>query len=74
MIIPKKKASERPDFCEDEHLDYLDVLKKSGVTNMFGAAPYLEDEFDIEPEAAKEILAYWMRTFTERHKNQRAKR
>jgi hypothetical protein len=63
----------RPDFCDDEHLEYLDALRESGVTNMFGAGPYLEDEFCMEPEAARAILAYWMRTFTERHKDQQAK-
>lgn len=46
---------------------YLDVLRESGVTNMFGAQPYIVNEFQIEGEAAKELLLKWMRTFSERH-------
>ncbi len=51
----------------DEHLEYLDLLRKSGVTNMFGAANYLVDEFSISKIEAREILSYWMRTFSERN-------
>jgi hypothetical protein len=44
---------------------YLDELRNSGVTNMFGAAPYLAREFAIPlPEARKE-LALWTKTFGE---------
>ena len=32
---------ERPAFVEDKHLTYLDKLRESGVTNMYGARPYL---------------------------------
>lgn len=46
-----------------EHKEFLDVLRESGVTNMFGAAPYLMEEFDIEKKEAIEILSEWMRTF-----------
>lgn len=53
----------RPEDCEDEHLEYLDSLRESGVTNMFGAAPYLREEFDLSRELASAILGYWMRTF-----------
>lgn len=51
----------------DEHLEYLDLLRKSGVTNMFGAAEYLIGEFSISKIEAREILSYWMRTFSERN-------
>ena len=27
----------KPENCRDEQLDYLDDLRESGVTNMFGA-------------------------------------
>jgi hypothetical protein len=53
-----------PDFCTQEHLDYLVKLRDSGETNMFGAAPYLVDEFyDISISQARKILSYWMKTF-----------
>lgn len=54
----------RPEFVTDEHLNYLDALRESGVTNMFGAVPYIENNFpDLDKKTAKEILKYWMQSF-----------
>jgi len=55
--------------CEvrQDHLEYLDKLRESGVTNMFGAGAYLQREFGIGAEEARQILKYWMQTFEERH-------
>ena len=39
-----------------EHADYLMALRDSGVTNMWGAAPYLQEYFDIPYADAKSIL------------------
>jgi len=47
----------------EEYLDYLDKLRESGITNMFGAAPYLQAEFDLTKQEAKDVFVYWMRTF-----------
>lgn len=58
---------DKPAFVTDEHLEYLDDLRESGVTNMFGATPYLEKEFDMDRKSAGETLQYWMDTFGERH-------
>jgi hypothetical protein len=51
----------------DEYLEYLDDLRESGVTNMYGAGEYLEAEFGLSKITAREYLRYWMETFTERH-------
>ncbi len=60
--------SERPEFVTDEHLEYLDELRESGVTNMFGARPYLLRDFpELSQEQARKILLFWMETFSERH-------
>ena len=40
--------------------EFLDELRESGVTNMFGAAPYLQEEFGLNRKEAKEILLEWM--------------
>lgn len=42
---------------------YLENLRRSGVTNMFGAAPYLQREFGLEYEEAKKILCDWMKNY-----------
>lgn len=61
---------ERPTFITNDHLVFLDDLRDSGATNMFGARPYLLDEFtDLSDEQAKEIVMYWMKTFSKRNKN-----
>lgn len=68
-----KEKPVRPDFVTDEMLEFLDGLRESGVTNMWGAAPYLEDAFDElrderpslihSSKMAGEALVYWMNTF-----------
>ena len=50
---------------EKEMFIYLDELRDSGVTNMFGAAPYLQREFGLEKREAREILAKWMQSMNE---------
>jgi hypothetical protein len=47
-----------------EHKEYLDTLRESGATNMFGARTYLMDEFpDLTKRLAQSILLEWMETF-----------
>ena len=46
---------------------YLDNLRESGITNMFGSAPYVAEEFDVNIREARELVSEWMRTFSERH-------
>ena len=53
---------------KEEMFQYLDDLRESGVVNMFGATPYLQDEFGLDKREAHVILAEWMETFGERHK------
>lgn len=49
------------------YLEFLDDLRDSGVTNMFGARPYLMEAFpELTKDDAAEILAHWMKTFAER--------
>ncbi len=44
---------------------FLNDLRDSGVTNMFGAAPYLQKEFGIDQKSARQVLANWMQSFSE---------
>ena len=48
---------------------FLDDLRESGVTNMFGARPYIMREFGYDGAMAGALLSEWMRTFGERHKD-----
>lgn len=52
-----------------EYFDFLDELRESGVTNMFGAVTYLRQEFPElrnDPKKAAEILRTWMDTYADR--------
>ena len=55
-------------MSKQEQVNYfLDELRESGVTNMFGAAPYIIEEFGVTRQEAKDLLLNWMQTFEERH-------
>ena len=43
----------------NQYYAFLEKLRESGKTNMFGAAPYLMVEFGIDEKEAKEILFKW---------------
>lgn len=48
---------------------YLERLRQSGETNMYGAAPYLQAEFPelrYDRNKAGDILLAWIRTFNEK--------
>ena len=67
---PMKHASNAPPTDEEkaEMFEYLDELRESGVTNMFGARPYLRRAFKgLTDQEAGDVLVEWMRTFSERH-------
>jgi hypothetical protein len=49
---------------KDMH-SFLNDLRDSGVTNMFGAAPYLQNEFGLDKREARQVLANWMQSFSE---------
>lgn len=44
----------------DERFIYLNMLRESGVTNMFGAAPHLQEAFDMGRLEARQTLLAWM--------------
>ena len=48
---------------KDEVYEYLNDLRESGVTNMFGASPYLQEEFGIDSREARAWLSSWMKDF-----------
>jgi len=58
---------DRPAVVTDEHPTYLDELRESGETNMFGAGAYLRREFALSKADASAVLVYWMKTFAARH-------
>lgn len=50
-------------MTDNKYWIYLEKLRRSGVTNMFGAAPYLQKHFKISKSEAVKILAGWMQNY-----------
>lgn len=48
------------------YFEYLDALRKSGITNMFGSPPFLAQEFDLSEQEATTIVGDWMRSYSAR--------
>jgi len=48
---------------ETQIFNYLNDLRESGVTNMFGAGIYLQEEFGLGKKEAREFLAKWIAKF-----------
>lgn len=58
----------RPECVTEDHLNYLDALRASGAANMYGARPYLMEEFpELGERESAAVLAYWMKSFAYRH-------
>lgn len=53
----------RPEFI------FLNRLRESGVTNMFGASPYLSESFDLNRREAGKVLMEWMKWTDENPSN-----
>tara|TARA_S200002703_G_scaffold101698_1_gene88128 strand:+ start:2443 stop:2616 length:174 start_codon:yes stop_codon:yes gene_type:complete len=41
--------------------DFLDNLRDDGSINMFGAAPVLQEVFDMTKAEARQVLNEWMK-------------
>lgn len=54
-----------PEAWKEEMRTYLNDLRRSGVTNMFGASEYLEAKFGLTRKQGRDCLTHWMTTFTE---------
>lgn len=44
----------------NEYFEYLEELRQSGETNMFGAGQYLQEEFGLDRREARAVLMEWM--------------
>jgi len=62
----KKKMIDNLPTQEDVN-SFLDWLRMTGKTNMFGAGPYIQENFEITKYDANRFLVKWMETFKERH-------
>lgn len=50
---------------EFRYFDWLEKLRQSGITNMFGAGPYLAQAFKLDEKTANAVLTKWMKNYSE---------
>lgn len=46
-----------------QHFAFLDALRESGATNMWGAHPYLRVAHGLDEREARAVCGRWMDTF-----------
>lgn len=51
------------DYSEQELFDYLNELRDSGKTNMFGAPRYLQTEFGLCKKDSQDVFWAWTEQF-----------
>ena len=52
----------------NDYYNTLEAIRKSGITNMWGAAPYLAKLEDIDEKLATKVLLNWMHNYSELNK------
>ena len=50
-------------MTDNKYWIFLEKLRRSGVTNMYGAGPYLQNAFGMSRNDARVVLADWMRSY-----------
>jgi len=48
---------------QEEVNEFLNELRDSGVTNMFGAGVYVQEEYGVTRDEAREFVTTWMKSF-----------
>lgn len=50
-------------MTDNKYWIFLENLRRSGITNMYGAGPYLQEVFGMSKNDARSVLADWMRNY-----------
>jgi hypothetical protein len=50
-------------YEKEEYFEYLEMLRESGETNMFGAGVYLQKAFGLSRYDAKDVVLEWMQNY-----------
>ena len=49
----------------NNYYEILEVIRQSGITNMFGSALYLAEYCNIDLKLAKDVLLSWIENYNE---------
>lgn len=55
--------------CKYVYYIYLNRLRESGITNMWGSPKYIEDAFDLNKKDAQAIVSSWMKWVSDNPEN-----
>lgn len=50
-------------MTDNKYWIFLERLRRSGVTNMYGAGSWLEAEFGLSRNEARKVLVDWMKNY-----------
>ena len=59
------KKTRKTTSLEKKVFLFLNDLRLSGITNMFGARPYIVEYFDLPTKKAGDLLLLWMKNFND---------
>ena len=62
-IIEEYQTDWQYDEMKSDVFEYLEDLRESGETNMFGATSYIVETFKISKSMAKKFLLDWMESY-----------
>lgn len=57
------KSLQTNDTDEYKYAVYLEKLRRTGETNMYGAAPYLVEKYGVTKKEADKILTRWIQNY-----------
>ena len=67
LDLPDKMVSD--EHMRNEVYLYLEQLRETGETNMFGAAAYIEQHFELSKKDSRKYLMDWMRQYNKKEEN-----
>jgi len=62
-VIEEAQGDWQYDEMKEDVFEYLEELRESGETNMFGATGYLVETFEISKNMARKFLTDWMESY-----------
>lgn len=51
---------------KEEIFEYLNNLRDSGITNMYGAGRYIQEDFGLDAKESRQYLLDWMESFNKK--------
>jgi uncharacterized protein YciI len=63
------KETSKGTRMNEDHRQFLNELRDSGIVNMFGSMTYVRDQFGLSKAEATAIVLEWMKTFRKQNES-----